>query len=133
MEELLAESRLAVAGGDSTTERFDRLIACLIEFHAEFQDIAFVTFSEIRALPYAARESHLESRREVQRILTEVVEAGVRDGTFASVHPRHAARALTNICMGVSQWYRTDGSLSVGALVAIYIEVCRDTVGFVRA
>lgn len=132
MMELREASKLAVAGGSDTTERFDRLIACLVEFHAEFQDIAFVTFSEIRALPDIAREAHVESRRTVQRILTEVVEDGVRDGTFTTTHARHAARALTNICMGVSQWYRTNGSLNVSELVAIYIEICRDTVGFAR-
>lgn len=132
MEELDAAARHAVTGKRDTIERFDHLIACLVQFHVEFQDIAFVTFSEIRALPEPARGEHIRARKIVQQILADVVDEGAQNGVFRTENPQHAARALSNICMGISQWYRTKGALDVDELVTIYTSVCRDTVGYAR-
>lgn len=80
------------------------------------------TFSEIRALPDVARIEHLKTRREVQQLVTDRVENGVQQKMFATSYPHHAARVLTNICVGVSRWYRANGALSVDELVVIYTE-----------
>jgi AcrR family transcriptional regulator len=132
MDELLNASRAAIAGGNSTLERFERLVACLVRFHAEYGEIAFVTYSEIRSLPDDARERHLQARRDEQALVTELVEQGVAEGLFAAPSPREAARAVSTLCLGVSQWYRSGGSMSVPELVDVYLEVCKDAVRFVR-
>ena len=132
MHELLTASRAAIAAGSTTLERFERLVACLVRFHAEYGEIAFVTYSEIRSLPDDARERHLQARRDEQALVTELVEQGVAEGIFVAPHPREAARAVSTLCLGVSQWYRADGSMSVPELVDVYLEICKDTVRFVR-
>lgn len=132
MDELLKASRQAVASGTNTLERFEHLTSCLIQFHAEYGEIAFVAYSEIRSLPPAAREEHLEARRQEQALVTEVVERGVAEGIFATQNPVEAARAISTLCLGLSQWYHPNGPMPVSELVDVYLEICKDTVRIVR-
>lgn len=132
MTQLLDASHRALdAAGDAVLDRFDALVECLVQFHTDFADVAFVSFSEIRALQGQAREDHLEQRRQEQQLVTDVVEEGVAQGIFATDDPRHVARAITSICLGISQWYRPDGGLSVDELAGTHVQICRDTARFV--
>lgn len=128
MQELLAGLQQAKEASRDPLDRFNRIISCLLQFHAEFGDIAFVTYSEIRSLEPVPRERHLQSRREVQSFVTEAVEEGNAAGVFTTSYPRHAARAITNICLGVAQWYRPEKTMGIPELVSVYSEICRDTV-----
>lgn len=130
MVELLKASRRALASGTNTLEQFEQLVSCLIQFHATYQDIAFVSYSEIRSLPPEEREHHLEQRRQEQALITGIVVQGAAEGLFTTSVPHHAARAITNICMGVSQWYRPGGTESVEDLIGIFTTICLDTVGY---
>ncbi|NLA65491.1 MAG: TetR/AcrR family transcriptional regulator, partial [Leucobacter sp.] len=132
MDELLTASRRAMQAGTTTLERFDHLISCLVQFHAEHGDIAFVTYSEIRSLPDDARERHLQARREEQAMVTGLVEQGVAEGLFATPHPRESALAIGTLCVGISQWYRADGPLTVPELIDVYLDLCKDTARIVR-
>lgn len=132
MDALLKASRQAVASGSTALERFEHLASCLIQFHAEYGEIAFVTYSEIRSLPPAAREAHIEARRQEQALVTEVVEQGVAEGVFATQNPLEAARAISTLCLGLSQWYHPGGKMTVNELVEVYLEICKDTVRVVR-
>ncbi|UTX52674.1 TetR/AcrR family transcriptional regulator [Leucobacter aridicollis] len=116
----------------STIDRFNRLVACLLEFHAEFGAVAFVTYSEIRALEPGPRAQHIESRRRVEQYITDVVTAGVSEGIFETSEPRHVARAITHICLGVAQWYRPGGPSSVEEIIEIYTGICQDAARHVR-
>lgn len=132
MIELHAALVKARDAATTTLERFDNLVVCLLEFHAEFGAVAFVTYSEIRSLRPEPREAHIEARRSVQQLITDAVVEGVAEGIFTTDEPRHVARAITHICLGVAQWFRPTGELSVDELVAVYTEICRDTARFVR-
>lgn len=128
MRELISASKRAIAGaGDAVLDRFDALVECLVEFHANFADVAFVTFSEIRSLEAQARERHLAARRREQELITGLVEKGVQEDIFATDHPRHVARAISSICIGISQWYHPDRGLPVEELAEIHVRICRDT------
>ncbi len=127
MQELIDASQAAMScAGDSVLDRFDALVECLVAFHADFADVAFVTFSEIRSLDGEARQRHLAARRQEQELLTSLVEAGVQEGVFTTEDPRHVARAISSICLGISQWYRPERGLSVDALAETHVRICRD-------
>lgn len=127
MRELISASERAIAGaGEDVLDRFDALVECLVEFHADFADVAFVTFSEIRSLQGEARERHLAARRREQELITGLVEEGVTNGDFGTQDPRHVARAISSICIGVSQWYRSGGGLSPAELTDAHVRICRD-------
>ena len=104
MEDLWQRSIAALADGPQTPlARFDRLVECLLLFHAHQSALAFIAFSEIRALQGQHRRAHIAARDRQQKLLDEVLEECVADGTFATEHPRDASRAITTICTGVSR------------------------------
>ncbi|MDR8018391.1 TetR/AcrR family transcriptional regulator [Nesterenkonia aerolata] len=132
MQELIRASEEAVAAaGADILDRFDALVECLVEFHADFSAVAFVTFSEIRSLEGAAQENHLASRRREQEIITGLVEEGVGAGVFTTDQPRHVARAISSICIGISQWYRPHQGIGLDRLTEIHVDICRSTAGIV--
>lgn len=132
MEELHEALTKARDSATSALDRFDSIVACLLEFHASYGPVAFVTYSEIRSLQPEPREAHIESRRRVEQYVIDAVTDGITEGVFAADEPRHVARAITHICLGVAQWYRPGGANSVAEIVEIYTGICRDTARFVR-
>jgi AcrR family transcriptional regulator len=130
MHELWVRSQAALDDGPrDVLSRFDRLIECLVLFHAYRREVAFISFSEIRSLEGAARLEHLSARSRQQKLLTDLVLEGCDSGIFVNEFPREAARAITNICVGVSQWYRDTGELTPRELAKRYVSLCRKTVG----
>lgn len=130
MHELLLRSQAALQDGpDDVQSRFDRLTECLVLFHAYRREVAFISFSEIRSLEGTSREEHISARSRQQELLTNLVIEGCESGVFENEYPRDAARAITNICVGVSQWYRPDGRLTPQELATRYVMLCRKTVG----
>jgi AcrR family transcriptional regulator len=130
MHELWIRSQAALDDGPSDTQaKFDRLIECLVLFHAYRREVAFISFSEIRSLEGTAREEHISARTRQQNLLTDLVLEGCASGVFENDFPREAARAITNMCVGVSQWYRTDGELTPQQIASRYTMLCRKTVG----
>lgn len=126
MRELISASESALKeAGDHVLDRFDALVECLVVFHADFADVAFVSFSEIRSLQGESRDRHLQQRRHEQQLITDIVEEGVTSGDFVTQDPKHVARAITSICLGISQWYRPDRDPSAETLTESHVRICR--------
>ncbi|KFF60264.1 TetR family transcriptional regulator [Cryobacterium sp. MLB-32] len=126
MRDLLerCESALAEAG-PSIEERFRLLIQCLVLFHAHRSDLAFIAASEIRSLEGEARSEHIASRDRQQRMVDEIIDAGVAEGVFGTEYPREASLAIVTMCTGVAQWYRLDGALTPEELALRYDHLAR--------
>ena len=132
MRELISASERAIAdAGEDVLDRFDALVECLVQFHADFSDVAFVSFTEIRSLQGEARKQHLAHRRREQQLITDLVEEGVAAGVFGTDDPRHVARAISSICLGISQWYRVGRDLPLEELAETHVRICRDTTKWV--
>lgn len=130
MADLWSRSTEALADGpQDPLSRFDRLVECLLLFHAQQANIAFIAFSEIRSLPTDARDTHISARDRQQKLLDDTVSECVRVGDFATPYPRDAARAITTICTGVAQWFRPDGELDPDGVASRYGEICRAAAG----
>ncbi len=130
MESLYAQSLASLEGaGTDAGGRFDALLGCLVRFHAREREQAFLAYSEIRSLDDEARGAHIERRDAQQRLMDEIVDAGVRDGVFTTPHPVEASRAVVTMCTSVAQWYRPDGPLSPDQLAERYLGIARMTVG----
>ncbi|MCZ4521498.1 TetR/AcrR family transcriptional regulator [Rhodococcus ruber] len=132
MDELLDRTRSAEAdAGSSPSDRFDAVVESLLLFHIHRRDAAFVCSTEIRSLESANRTAYIAKRDDEQRVLDAIVADGVASGLFDSPYPRDASRAVTTMCVGVATWYRPDGPLAPGDLVAVYLDIARRTVGAV--
>ncbi len=122
MTDLYSRSSAALDdAGDSIPERFESLIECLVLFHAHRAQLAFIAASELRSLEPVARAGLVAARDRQQRLLDDVVDAGIAEGIFVAERPRDASRAIVTMCSGVAQWYHPGGSLSPEDLSREYV------------
>jgi AcrR family transcriptional regulator len=130
IDELLTRSRQALeAAAPDPRSQFDALVESLLRFHMYRRTGAMVSTGELRRLEAGNRERYVAKRDEQQRMLDEVILAGVADGVFATSYPKDASRAIASLCVGVASWYRPDGSLTVEALLERYLTIARSIVG----
>lgn len=129
MNDLLGRCKDAVAeSGSEPGEQFDRLVECLLRFHMFRREEAFVASSEIRSLEPDNRARYVALRDQQQRMLDDVVLAGVDRAQFATPYPLDASRAVVTMCVGVSSWFRIDGLLDPDELVERYTALARGLV-----
>jgi AcrR family transcriptional regulator len=130
IDELLTRSRRALeSASPGARPRFDALVESMLRFHMYRRTGAMVSTAELRSLEPGNRERYVAKRDEQQRMLDEVILAGVRDGEFSTSYPKDASRAIASLCVGVASWYRPDGSLPVEALLDRYLTIARSIVG----
>ena len=131
LHDLLARSRQAIAeAGPTPSEKFDAVVESLLRFHMYRREQAFVGSTEIRSLDPGYHPIYIGHRIRMQRLVDDVVVAGVGEGSFTTGSPKGAARAVATMCVGVSTWYRVDGPMSADELIKQNLEFARAIVGF---
>lgn len=122
MEDLWWRSQAAAReSGPGPWEQLAAQVECLVLFHSRRQDLAFISWNEIRSLEPAHRAAHVERRDRQQAVVDEIVARGCAEGVFRVGRPKEAARAITTLCVSVAHWYRADGPLSPDELAAEYV------------
>jgi AcrR family transcriptional regulator len=130
MLDLQQRCRQAVAeAGPDPVDRFDAIVESLLRFHMFRQEQAFIGSSEIRSIDDDYRATYVGYRDDVQRMLDDIIVAGVAGGDFTTDSPKGAGRAIATMCVGVSTWYRDDGELSADELIAQNLHYARAIVG----
>ncbi|MGX1701978.1 TetR/AcrR family transcriptional regulator [Microbacterium sp. NPDC055357] len=129
MDDLYARSLGALAEGATVEERFALHIECLVRFHAQRQQLAFIAATEIRSMQPAARARHIATRDRQQALLERIIAEGVKSGDFRAVDVKATTRAIITMCTGVSQWYRpAGGTLSPDEVARQYVAVSQQIV-----
>jgi TetR/AcrR family transcriptional regulator, cholesterol catabolism regulator len=100
-----------------------------VVFHGLHRPEAFVTDSEIRALSGEARAALIGRRDAYEAMFRELIEAGIRDGTLRSSHPRVATRAILLQCTGVALWFDPAGPLSLEQVARLHVELVLGSLG----
>ena len=132
MTDLLERSTAAWNEGRSPVERFSLLVECLALYHTHRRELGFVGASEMRSLSADARRGVAAARREMQRMVDDDVEQGVRHGDFRTPRPKEAARAVVTLCTALPQWFRFPGPSTAEQVAAQYVEFALDLVRFVE-
>ncbi|UEA61247.1 TetR/AcrR family transcriptional regulator [Gordonia otitidis] len=133
MTDLLTRSEQAVTeAGPEPVDQFDAVVESLLRFHMYRREQAFVGSTEIRSLDSSYKQTYIGLRDRQQRMVDEIVFAGVDAGDFRTRYPKDAARAVTTICVGVSTWFKPDGELGPDELIARNLDLSRATVGYVE-
>lgn len=131
MTDLLSRSEAAIIeAGPEPVDRFNAVVENLLRFHMYRQEQAFVGSTEIRSLDDDFRPGYIGYRDRQQRMVDEVVFAGVASGDFTTEHPKDAARAVATMCVGVSTWYDPEGELGADELIDRNLRIARDIVGY---
>lgn len=133
MADLWDRSRAALAeAGEEVLRRLDLLTECLVLFHAQRPELAFIAAYEIRSLQPEAREAHIAARDRQQRLMDDIVVTGADQHVFTTPFPRESSRAVVTMCTGVAQWYHPGGALSPAELARQYVTMARMSVGAPR-
>lgn len=128
--DMLSHTRAADAASDGRARsRFDNVVECLLRFHLQRRDEAFVASTEMRSMEPEVRQAHVAQRDQQQAMLRGIIEQGVAEGVFDCAHPADAARAVASLCVSVANWYRPEGTLPMDELVARYLVFACGLVG----
>lgn len=130
MDDLLHRSRAAAAEQQGPVERFSALVECLVLFHTQRRDLAFVASSEMRSLEPDARQRLRDARNFQQRMFDAEVLAGRELGVFQIVHAVEASRAVGTLCTAVAGWFRPDGPRSAAEVARQHVAFALDLVQY---
>jgi AcrR family transcriptional regulator len=103
-----------------------RLAAAVREhvvFHGRHTRAAFVTDSEIRALTESRRVALIAKRDEYQRMFSEMIRDGIRDGSLRTPDVHVATYAILLQCTGVALWFDPSGPLSLEEVAELHVEL----------
>ncbi|TXG92473.1 TetR/AcrR family transcriptional regulator [Rhodococcus rhodnii] len=130
MDDLLTRSYAASASaGQGPSAQFDAIVENLLRFHMFRRESSLIASRETENMEPDARAAYIARRDEQQRMVDDVVRAGVAAGVFDTPFPEDASRAVVTMCVAVSTWYRPDGPLSPDEIVRRYLAVARSAVG----
>ncbi|MBK1788252.1 TetR/AcrR family transcriptional regulator [Prauserella cavernicola] len=104
-EQVLALVKQAAENTDSPTDAVRGIVEQFVAWHARRHTVARVVQYELGALPEQEYAVVAGLRRDIERILRELVVAGTESGEFTVADPGTAARALLSLGIDVARWY----------------------------
>lgn len=122
MEELLAIFDQATIIG-STVIKFRCVMDAHVRYHALHQLEARIGNREIPSLVEPSRTIVLGLRDEYRRKWQSLIDGGIREGDFTVRSSKMATYALLEMGIGVAQWYRVEGTLSLDEIAQDYCEM----------
>ncbi|WP_020661438.1 TetR/AcrR family transcriptional regulator [Amycolatopsis benzoatilytica] len=111
--------------------QFVNVIQAIVLHMAHRRQLATLD-NELRHLSPENRQHYAERRKEVENVLSGIVETGAREGIFTPKEPAETARALLGMCQAIVRWYRPDGPLTPDELAERYVDIALMTVGLSR-
>ena len=115
----------AAEAADSPTEALRSLIAGFSTWHAEHHQLGRIVQFEFRHLTPQHRDTVLALRKEIDKVVRDVLTQGVAEGDFEVDDVPGTALALLSLAVDVARWYspeirrtpadigRTNGELAV--------------------
>ena len=120
-DEFFAALQPVIAADEATPLKLRRAIIAHVGVITRNLDAAGVYFSEWRHLEPAKREAFARLRDEYEALFRALLGQGIREGLFAPVDERFAARLVLSALNWTHQWYRPDGPMTpeeVGSTLA---------------
>ncbi|MFI7067687.1 TetR/AcrR family transcriptional regulator [Kribbella sp. NPDC050124] len=112
----------SIEGATGPEARLRAALGAEIDWHTRRQHEAFIADAELFRLeePYRAEIIALRDREE--SIFREIVDEGMRAGTFDLRDPNLVIRMLLTATTGVSRWYRADGPDTPAKIAASFAD-----------
>jgi AcrR family transcriptional regulator len=121
-EVLLGADRVSLAGG-TPPEQLALLGQELLDVIVRYPDHVWVFLHEFHALTGERAEQFRKRRREYERRVEAVFEAGTRSGHFRPRDPRLSARAWLGMHNYTYLWLKADGRLSAREIAASFADI----------
>ena len=122
MQELLAQFDKANSTG-GPTGRLREVMAEHVRYHATHPRDVRIGNREIPSLEEPAHDLVLSLRNEYEGKWRALIQEGLDNGDFSIPSVRVAVYAILEMGIGVAQWYRPDGSLSLDQIAELYAEM----------
>ncbi|MEX3009978.1 TetR/AcrR family transcriptional regulator [Hoeflea sp. TYP-13] len=100
-----------------------------IRYHVRCGEEVFISYMELRNLEEQNFVEVEELRRSYELSLRRILEAGRKDGVFSISDPQVAAMAIIAMLIGITNWYRPDGRLSLEQIEELYVGMIAGAVG----
>lgn len=108
---LLAKLQAEVARGGSPAERLESFIRVFVAENIEHQIASSIFLQEEKHLPADELARVREVEAAFDRLLADLIEAGVDAGEFEVDDARLASLAISGMVRWVHRWYRASGRL----------------------
>lgn len=118
----------AAEGGDQPARCLSNVIEVIVLQMAHRTRLVALD-QETRHLSAPNRRRYASRRKEVESLVREILERGVRDSTFTATYPAETARALLGMCQSIARWYQPGGALTPAQLAERYVDIALRTVG----
>ncbi|MBB3039435.1 TetR/AcrR family transcriptional regulator [Hoyosella altamirensis] len=116
------------AGGADVRQQFINVVETVVLHMAHRTRLAALD-QELRHLSPDNRKRYAARRKEVENLVTKIVEKGVLEKVFTTGLAAETARAILGMCQSIGRWYNPDGPLSPTELAEQYVEIALMTVG----
>ena len=123
MERLTEQVVAAVGRQQRAALRLAAAVREHVVFHGIHRQAAFVTDSEIRALTEEPRRALIAKRDDYQRMFSEMIRDGIRDGSLRTPDVHVATYAILLQCTGVALWFDASGPLSLDEVAEVHVEL----------
>ena len=121
-EVLLGADRVALAGG-TPPEQLAMLGQELLDVIARYPDHVWVFLHEFQALTGENAEQFRKRRRQYERRVEGVFEAGAKSGHFRPLDPRLTARAWLGMHNYTYLWLKVNGRLSAKQIASSFADI----------
>jgi AcrR family transcriptional regulator len=104
-------------------EKLRKGIQFHIEYHTTDRDETYVADAELRSLEPANYKKIVVMRRKYEQIFRDILGEGIDQKCMEIENVSLAARALLQMCTGISYWYSPSGKDSIDTIVDSYVEL----------
>ncbi|MCW2528377.1 MAG: Transcriptional regulator, TetR family [Pseudonocardiales bacterium] len=129
MRELLSRFNEVTTEASRPADQLRLAVEAHVRYHAIHRRDVRIGNREIPSLEEPAQTQVRQLRRDYARAWQHMIESGVADGDFTTLSPQLAAYALLEMGIGVSQWYREDGALSLDEIAFHYADMALRQLG----
>lgn len=118
-----------VRAGQSPAEQLEAVVRAWVHFHMSNTAEALISSTEIRSLDAVGHRLVVSLRDQQQQLFRDIIHRGVNDGVFTTPYPVEASRAIINMGVAISSWYRPNGALTPDQLADRYVSIAWGAVG----
>ncbi|MCS7482827.1 TetR/AcrR family transcriptional regulator [Umezawaea endophytica] len=104
-------------------DRMAKTVAAFARWHAEFRTTARVVQYELGSLSPEHHAVVAELRRKIETHVRQIVEDGVKAGSFETPDQNGTALAVLSLCIDVARWYRPDGKRTPEDIGTLYADL----------
>lgn len=120
MDDMIGKLSAILAPLDSPVDSLRETIRFHIEYHIVGTDETYITDDELRNLEAENYQRIIAKRDRYQQLFEEIIRQGKERQGWQVSDDKLFARAIIQLCAGVSRWYRQDGQFNIDQIAEQY-------------